>query len=133
MGEYDPVGRLPLPVGRPCHDVAQLRGEQGGHRVRHVTEPDRLRIAQPAPYRTGDQRGLADGPPLGRVPGDDAAVGADGDDRGRDHRLVPERDHRDPDRAGDRSRHERRTEIDSKAVRHVAFLGGRCASVTGRS
>ena len=100
VGEHDPVCRLALPVGRPCHDVAQLCGEQGGHRVRHVTEPDRLRIAQPAPYRTGDQRGLADGPPLGGVPGDDAAVGTDGDDRGRDHRLVPERDHRDPRPAG---------------------------------
>jgi hypothetical protein len=75
-GGLSTTRRPARPPGRPPVPRRRAAGRRAGwHRVRHVTEPDRLRIAQPAPYRTGDQGGLADGPPLGRVPGDDAAVG----------------------------------------------------------
>ena len=50
---------------------------------------------------------------------------------GRDHRLIPERHHRDPRGTRHGGRHERRTEIDSKAVGHVAFPGEEDARARG--
>jgi hypothetical protein len=86
--------------------------------VGNAAQHERRGVAQPAFELAHDQVRMADRSPVGGVSGDHATLLAEVDHRGRDHRAVAERKHLNSGRARDRGRHERRTEIDSKAIRH---------------